>query len=87
MRRLAVAWLTLGMATMTTPDDAKVCVCCAVEEQDGAREADEVFRGIGECVYCHQQGCEYHAREYRIGFAHEACHEAPDMTRTDEGNY
>lgn len=72
------------MAIMTTPDDAQVCTCCAVELDDGAREADEVYRGEGECAYCHEQGCEFHAHEYRIGFAHEACHEAPDFSRIEE---
>lgn len=75
------------MAIQTTPDDVAVCVCCAVEEQDGARDADEVYRGEGECVYCQQQGCEWHARNYSFGFAHEACHETPDFTRADDGSY
>lgn len=74
----------MSMATMTTPDDAQVCVACAVELGQGNRDADEVWRGEGECFYCHQQGCEWHAHEYSFGFAHEACHETPDYSRIED---
>lgn len=67
------------MATLTTPDDAHVCVCCAVELEDGSRDADEVWRGEGECVVCGQQGCEWHSHNYDTnvvsGWAHESCKE------------
>lgn len=74
------------MSTPKSTEDTR-CVCCVVEANDDVRDEDEVSEGIGECVYCHQQSCEWHGHEYRIGFAHEACHEAPDFTRAEDGEY
>lgn len=72
--------------TRTFPRPAH-CAECVAEWADSGLHALEVRVGDETCRVCGMPGCAWHGREYRNGWEHVRCHEAPDMTRAEEGKY
>lgn len=62
---------------------SNVCTVCV------SRKWPEEERGpvVGTCTVCDEGSCEWHGQEYRNGFEHSTCHEAPDFTRAEDGSY
>jgi hypothetical protein len=53
------------------------CTRCVAEVDSGERIPGMVGREYLPCEACGEPACLDHAREYRNGFMHEDCHEAP----------
>jgi hypothetical protein len=75
------------MVCLMATNQPRLCTVCVAEVDEEERPAGMVGKEHLPCAVCDEPTCLDHGRDFRTGFEHPECHESPDFTRADDGEY